>query len=272
MTRCKSRVKSQGSRAAGLRRQGSRLWTRDSRLSGGFTLIEVMLALAVLAMALTMLLRTASSNLAATRNAQMMSVAGELARSKLYDLEEQLLQDGFGELDQELDGDFDDEGWPKIQWEAKIVKIELPNLEAMSSFAAGGAEGGAEGEGAASNPLMGVLGMLGGGLGDPSAADATAAAGAAVVSSQFELFRTVLEEAIRKVTLTVKWKVGTVDRQLVVDLYVTNPDAVGRRAAMLGISGGSSRGGSSGTGAGTGTGTGTGEDDDDSGGRPGRIR
>lgn len=248
----------------------SRAPTRSSR-ARGFTLVEVMLALAVLAMALTMLLRTASSNLAATRNAQMMSIASELGRSKMYDLEEQLMQDGFGELDLELDGEFDEEGWPKISWEAKIVKIELPNLEAMSSFAGGGEAGAAAGaEGAASNPLVGLLGMLGGGFGDPAAADATSAAAGAVISSQYELFRTLLEEAIRKITLTVKYKVGTVDRQLVLDLYVTDPSAIGRRAAGMGI-GGPSRGGS-----GSGSGSGSGAETDDGGdgdrGRGGNTR
>jgi hypothetical protein len=74
-----------------------------------------------------------------------------------------------------------------------------------------------------------------------------------VVSSQFELFRTVLEEAIRKITLTVKWKAGRVDRQLVVDLYITDPTAVTRRAQSMGINTAAST-------AGSGTGTGSGSD------------
>jgi hypothetical protein len=229
-----------------------------------------MLALAVLAMALTMLLRASGANLAATQNAELMAVAAELGRAKLYDIEEQILADGLSEIDLELDGEFDEEGWPKISWEAKVVKIELPNLEAMAGFAGGG-----EGEEGAQNPLMGMIGMLGlGGIGGATGAegaDAASAAAGAVISSQYELFRTVLEEAIRKITLTVKWKAGRVDRQLVLDLYLTFPNAVTQRARSMGISGGAPGGGQPGTGTGTGTGTnaGTGAT---RGGSTGRIR
>ena len=229
----------------------------------GFTLIEVMLALAVLAFSLTVLLISSGANLNATRSSSMMAVASELARSKLYDIEEQLLQDGFGELDLELDGEFDDEGWPQIKWEAKVVKIELPNLDAMTQFAGGG-----EGEDGASNPLVGVLGMLGGGFGGlggggAEGADAATAAAGAVVSTQYELFRTVLEEAIRKITLTLSWKVGNKDKTLVIDLYITDPTAVTRRAGSMGLSpstsgsGSGTGSGSTGTGSGSGTGSGT---------------
>lgn len=196
--------------------------SRRARSQAGFTLVEVMISLSILALGLVMLLRGAATNMGSTQQAQMLTAATELARGKMYDLEEELLQEGFQELDQEVDGDFEEEGWPTITWEAQIVKIELPNLTAMQNLGADGEEG-AEGEDAASaSPLGGMLGMAGGLGGEDGGA------GAGFIQSQFEIFRNVLEESIRKVTLTVRWPAGGEVDELVVDCYFTDPAAVGR--------------------------------------------
>ena len=46
----------------------------------------------------------------------MMGIATDLARGKMYDIEEKLLKDGFTDTDQSQTDDkpFDDEGWPNI--------------------------------------------------------------------------------------------------------------------------------------------------------------
>ena len=49
---------------------------------------------------------------------------------------------------------------------------------------------------------------------------------ASFISSQFEMFRQVLEASIRKVTLTLTWKVGNEDQQMVVVCYFTDPAAM----------------------------------------------
>ena len=54
----------------------------------------------------------------------------------------------------------------------------------------------------------------------------TYAAGASAFSGQFELVSKVLEAAIRKVTLTVSWKIGSKTHELVVVCYFTDPKAV----------------------------------------------
>ena len=184
----------------------------------GFTLVEVMIALAILAMSLTLLLRGAAVNVASTQRSQMMTAATELARAKMYDIEEQLLLEGFDQLDISENGDFDEEGWKQIKWEVEIVKIELPNLEAMQGLGAEG-EPGAEGEGAGG-------GMLGGMLGGMGASDG--GAGAGLIGSQFEIFRGIMEEAIRKVSLKISYKAAGQDEEFTVDCYFTDPAAVNR--------------------------------------------
>ena len=203
------------------------------RAQAGFTLVEVMIALLILGMGLGVLLRSASGNLSAARRAEMYAVATELGRSKMYDIEETLLEEGFQQLDQELDGDFDDEGWEDITWEATIEKIELPNLEALAAVGASEGEGGEGGGGA--NILGSMLGFLPPGLGAGGGAglDPSAAAGAAVLSSQYELISNVLEESIRKVKLTIKWKRGRFKGELVLDCYFTDPAAISRTLGGL---------------------------------------
>lgn len=200
-----------------------------TRNETGFTLVEVMIALAILAMSLTLLLRGASVNVASTQRSQLMTAATELARSKMYDIEEELLQEGFQQLDVTKDGDFEEEGWPQIKWEAEILKIELPNLGAMQGMGASDEEG-VDGEQGAGGGLMG--GMLGGMLGGMSGGEGMGAddggAGAGLIGSQFELFRGIMEESIRKVHLKVSYRVAGYDEEFSVDCYFTDPAAVNR--------------------------------------------
>ena len=65
------------------------------RRGGGFTLIEVMLALAILGAALVILVKSIAGNITAAQDSFYMGVATELARGKMADLEEELLQEGF---------------------------------------------------------------------------------------------------------------------------------------------------------------------------------
>ncbi len=188
---------------------------RQHHSEAAFTLVEVMFALAMLATSLIMLLQGSAANVATTQRTQMMTVATELARGKMFDIEEKLLEEGFGQLSQTEEGDFDEEGWPRISWEAEITKIEIPNLGAMESLGADG-EGGEEGGG---GMLGGMLGGFGGGDGG---------AGAGLIGSQFEMFRGILEESIRKVHLTIRYRVAGSDEEFTVDCYFTEPHAVNR--------------------------------------------
>ena len=92
----------------------------------GFSLLEVMVALALLAMALVVLVQIATQNVRNTQHARMTTVATFLARAKMADLEDQVTEDGFIENDEEEAGDFSDDKRPEYRWQTTIQKIELP--------------------------------------------------------------------------------------------------------------------------------------------------
>ena len=223
---------------------------RSSRC--GFTLIEVMLALAVLGLALVVLVKGVYGNIAGAQDAFYMGVATDLARGKMYDLEEELLQEGYQETEQELTGDFSEEGWPAITWKARIEPVELPSYDVLMGLAKdqnkdgktdGKGEGeGEEGEGESSmdkfqsSALGGMLGMLGMGGGGGSGGDVTTASEAATggfIQMQYELVKRVLKESIRKITLTVNYDTGMDKQSFETVLYVT--DAAGMQKVLQGL-------------------------------------
>jgi general secretion pathway protein I len=203
------------------------------RGAGGFTLIEVMIALAILAGGLVFLMRSTASNIFAAQKAQMLTAASNLARSKMYDIEETLTADGFQELDQTEEGSFADEGWPAITWKVEIIKIELPDmasLQAMGGQGEGEAGGGATAGAPTGGLLGGMLGM-GGATGDPATGDPSNPAGAGIMGTYYSLVSDVLKDAIRKVTLTVSYPVVGGDiESFVVTCYFTDPAVVSRKA------------------------------------------
>ncbi|HEX7839938.1 MAG TPA: prepilin-type N-terminal cleavage/methylation domain-containing protein, partial [Kofleriaceae bacterium] len=197
----------------------------------GFTLLEVMIALAVLGLGLTVLIKSAAGNIFSSQQAHMMGVVTDLARGKMYDLEEKLLHDGFSDTEQhEEDQTFSDEGWSSIHYSYKIELVELPGWDQLQKLVQGtGSGSGAAGKGSAAgsdegggggfeNSMLGgmmsqfggLAGFGGGGIGSlggsgKGSADVASAMGASFVQSQYSMFQQILKDSIRKVTLTVTW-------------------------------------------------------------------
>jgi general secretion pathway protein I len=189
-----------------------------TRRDRGFTLLEVMIALAVLGSALVALLSISASDVRASHKAKLLTIATGLARGKMLDIEEDLYHNGFQDTDQTSNGDFSDDGQPKFKWEALVEKVQLP---------AGGAAAGAGTPGqppkAAVDPLAAgnqeaLLGLAGG--------STTGALGASLVQLYFPLVEPILENAIRKVTLTVTWKIGSDQESLKVICFFTDTKAI----------------------------------------------
>jgi general secretion pathway protein I len=236
--------------------------------SSGFTLVEVMIALALLGLGLIVIMKSSASNIFYSQESHMIGVTTELARGKMYDVEEYLAKDGFSESDQGKNGDFADEGWPNVKWEAKVEQVELPAYEQLQNLAQGQAAQtaktqqdrakniGAPVSGPSSKPLTvngksddkcsdgssdnasfqdstlgGLLGLMGGG-GD--GVDADAAKGGSFIQSQFKLFQDLLKASIRKITLTVKWEVLGRERDMVVVAYFTDPAGMTKVMGQIG--------------------------------------
>lgn len=236
----------------------------------GFTLLEVMIGLALLGFGLVVLIKSTTGNIRAAKRAHMMGVAADLTRSKMYDIEEKLLKEGFTDTDQsEDDQAFDEEGWPEIKYSYKVEQVELPGFDALQELgktaaagsAAVGSGAGSDGEPSGSfqdSALGGVVSMLGGGFGGGSE-DIDAAGGASFVQGAYSIIQEGLKASVRKVTLTVKYNVLSEENEMKTVAFFT--DAAGLDKGLLGglpQDQGGTPGGSGSGGGGSSTGGGTG--------------
>ena len=211
--------------------------------SRGFTLLEVMVAIAILSSALVVLLEINTRNIAATNHARMMTTATQLARAELVRLEDDLDEKGYPDLDDVRQGNFADDGLPMFRWEAHIEKVELPgNLADQASKAATDKQTASAASSAASS--LGGFNPSSGGIGGA----------ASVVLGQFDMIRNAIEQSIRKVTLKVYWPEGKIEKFIEVTTFETDASKVDQALPGLGALGGLLGGNTGGTGGGAGTG------------------
>jgi general secretion pathway protein I len=229
---------------------------RPSTLAtAGFTLIELFVATAILGVAMIYLLDGLTMAPDRANRAKLRSVAALLARAKVSEVESQLFKEGWEDFAAEDCGDFKDDEWgglSRYRWCVNIDKIELPgdiNTEGLVGKMLGlgdGEEGGAAGASGAPG-LSSLLGGMGGGLlsawmgGGQAAntgASGTGATGAAnaptmdtggltgLLTSFLNPFKNVVEQAIRRITVTVFWRYRRKEDRVVIIYYVTRPDLV----------------------------------------------
>ncbi len=204
----------------------------------GFTLLEVLVALGILATAYVALLQTLSGSIRLSTYGRQVTVAAFLAQAKLEQTEEKLIKDGFPVESDVTKGTFEESGYPGYRWKMEVRKIELPIGDALNYLlsdrsskddkksealekALGGSVGnllGSSGGGLAG--LLGgtsasALGQAGGAGGMTSAAMSTLGGSAEMISKQ-------LEEQLREMQLTVEWGEGGPGRQLVVTTHIVN--------------------------------------------------
>jgi len=257
------------------------------RKQQGFTLFEVMIALAILALSLTVLVKSTAMTKLNAEQAQMIGVTTDLAREKMYEIEETLIKDGFSDTDQsEEDKTFADEGWPQITYSYKVEEVELPGWDQLQALAqghgqAGSGSGSGSGSGAGSgesnafadSALGGMMtqfgGMFGFGGNSKSGPDATNGMGAAFVQGQYSMFQQILKVSIRKVTLTLKWQVMGSDRDMKVVCFFTDAAAMDKVLSGMGSQDLADQQQGSGAGSGSGSGSGSAKPPIGGGGGPG---
>lgn len=220
----------------------------------GFTLLEVMVATAILGMGLTAILSAQAGAFATAAHARNMSVATTLARCKMGEIEEHLYRDGVQELEENESGaccENDETPNMKCSWkiekpqfpEPKLGELDLDTGLDLSSpgskpSASGGAAGGL-------GPLGAMLGMSGGdssgalpplggdsagGLGDIAGAMGSAGAMDAlggmmqmVGTFVYPQLKTIFETNARRISLTVTWTEGSKDFSFDVVQWYVNP-------------------------------------------------
>ena len=185
------------------------------RRNGGYTLLEVMISLGILAMTLSVLLGTQSSHIILTERANSMALAALLARSKMIDIEHEQLTDGFSDMEESYDGDFRDEGFDNMTWEALVEVVEItPDAEEM--FVGG-----------IMSDLFGD-GESGGSLSGSSAVSQFLP----MIVSSIPTFINEIGARVRKVTLVITWEDRGGTQSLTVQHFIVNMNPGGAEGEM----------------------------------------
>lgn len=168
----------------------------------GFTLLEVLIAMAILSIALLVVIRAQNQGMVVSRYQEQQITAATLARMKMTEVELELEKNGFpgdeketcGKFSEEIEDENDAKAFDGYEYCWTLKKVELP-LPMDQGGEAGGAAGGT---GGGQQAGAGALGL------DPKAA-----------SEQ-------LSRAVRAIKLVIKWKMGSVEQQLPVTTHVVN--------------------------------------------------
>jgi general secretion pathway protein I len=245
---------------------------KRSPSKAGFSLLEVMVAIAILGLGLTAILSAQAGAFSAAQHARSLSIATGLARCKMLEVEEKLTRDGFPELDEQDSGpccDGDDGEAMRCTW--RVDKPELPEAKLGELDLDTGLNLGSS-PGSGSTPGIGALAGLGGPTGSLASAVGSGAnigdvaqgiAGTITETGGFDALigmamgliypdlKRFFEAGARRVTVTVHWADGSIDRTLEIMQWYTRPAP----PSALPIPGDPSSTGS-GTGASTGSGRG----------------
>jgi general secretion pathway protein I len=177
----------------------------------GFTLLEVMVALAILAASLVAISEVVGGALRNHVRARQLDVATLLARGKMVEVQAELERKGFRDFDESDEGTFEADGHPEVRWK---LEVRRPAVEL-------GAKG--------------VLAALAGGktleelLPPPDKAPQLAPLQAAMSATIQNLLTRIgeqLKSTVREVRLTVSWQDGrTVESfDVATHLVVTTPE------------------------------------------------
>jgi general secretion pathway protein I len=227
----------------------------------GFSLLEVMFAVALFGAVVTFILSAQAGLIAGDRGAANMSQAVEVARCRMSELEEKELKLGFPEVEEKDTSTVccDDKEVTGYTCDWQIERVKLPEVTALggdAGLASVLSLGIDAGLGALTsglptslasptgtvlvNPLGGGGLDFDGGLGGlgQSMQQSFGGAGAQgllslVFGIVYPSLKPLLETAIRRITVVVRWKEGAIDRNFTLTQYVTNPSRAGLLAGMM---------------------------------------
>lgn len=156
---------------------------RPSHKRAGFTLLEVLVAVAILSLSLSSLLSSQMASLRNTDYARQLSSVAFLAEWQLTEIEWELKQDGWGVDDQTFEGDFSDQGSPDVSYVCVVDLIEMPDYNQLvaAKDASEETDGDDDVYQDAGDSAFGALGMV------------------------WPIVKEAIEQAIRKSWCTVRW-------------------------------------------------------------------
>ncbi len=175
-----------------------------------------MVSLAILAVSLTAIAGISGGGFAASEYAKNVTIATLLARSKMIDIEEEMVEEDFPEDDKEWDGDFEDEGRPGFRWKAIAREIDVDVGQMVGSML--GADLETENVG---DRVAEYIGAMSGTSGDSELDSKVADSPIAeylkgdVLEGLFKQVGETLGDAIREVELEITWGVEGVSLESV---------------------------------------------------------
>ena len=196
----------------------------------GFTLLEVLVAIAILGLALTVILSSQVGLFSSAQRARYLTVATTLLRCKMSEVEAKLLKEGYQLTDVNDEGPCcEEEDSPGYHCTWKVEKVELPDMAEMGDASV------ASGDGGSLSALLDLksnldldggiaaLANFGGSFGEAGVGSLAPM----LMSFVYPSLKPMLEASIRKVTVSVAWKEGALDRTLDVTEFVTDPQQGG---------------------------------------------
>lgn len=235
------------------------------------------MAVALFGAVVTTILSAQAGLVAGNRAAANMSQAIEIGRCRMSEIEEKQLKLGYPEIEEKDSSQFccDEKETPGFMCQWQVERVLLPQQTSLAGDAglssilggglgldAGNIGSIASGMGTSlaspigtmmSNPLGGAqLDLLDGGLQNMGQVLGQSFGGQGgmgvqglltlVFSLVYPSLKPMLESAIRRVTVVVKWKEGKEDRDFTLVQYITNPSQAGLLASLadagLGAEGG----------------------------------
>jgi general secretion pathway protein I len=199
--------------------------------SRAFTLLEVLVAIAILGLGLTVILSSQAGLFSSASRGEHLTVASNLLRCKMSEIELDLAQKGFNLTDENDEGECcegESEGY-NCSW--KIERVELPPLPEADQDAGAGPAGD-EGSLGPLGALANISATQGTALGDKATPGAvmeqlgstgTSGMEGMVMGFVYPSLKPMLEASIRRVTVKVAWKEGGRDRDLEVTQFLTRP-------------------------------------------------
>ena len=175
------------------------------KIFGAFTLLEVMVAVAILGIALTAIFSSEAGAIRVGARARHMSVASLLARCKMGEIEENILREGMPAVSDDGRDECCEGGEQQgFRCEWSVERVELPDALGVAG------DGSPREAGASARaPAAGGGGAAGGD-----------ALGSFAVQVAFPVLRPAIEEQVRRATVTVFWAEGEDERSFDVVQYL----------------------------------------------------
>lgn len=182
-----------------------------------FSLLEVMVAMAILSVGLVSLLQVQSRSAQLAIEAREMTVATMLARGKLYDCQTDLLKKGFSIGDYDESGNFDDEGYPTFFWECHAYKPEMPTGDGVGDM------------GSAASALGMAPSADAAGDAQPQGADM----GMGMIAPVLQQMASVMGDSLRELVIIVRWGTAPDQQELRVTTHVVDKTPINNVSQMI---------------------------------------